>query len=156
AETDIRRGLAQVEWPGRMELLRLPGGPAVLLDAAHNPAKCGALAEAIRDYFPGRAVLLVLGALADKNVAAMAAPLLAVAGRVWTTTPESQRRMEAGDLAAVCRGLGSAVTVEPSVHGAVDQALAAACPGDLVVITGSFYTVGPARRHIRQRIDEHT
>ena len=153
SEQRIRAGLAQVRWPGRMELIRVPYGPAVLLDAAHNPPKCRALAEAVREYFPGRRVLLVMGALADKNVADMAAPLLDTADQVWATTPESPRRMMAADLGALCREVGREVNVVPDIHSAVDQALQAACPKDLVVITGSFYTVGPARRHIRQKND---
>lgn len=147
-ESAIRTGFASVVWPGRLELLRLAGGKDVLLDAAHNPAKCEALAAAVREYFPGRRVLLVVGALADKDVPAMLAPLLGLADQVWTTTPESARRMEAGALAGLCRNLGAEPRVEPDVPAAVDMALAEAAPGDLVLVTGSFYTVGPARRHL--------
>ena len=149
SEEMIRTGFARVEWPGRMELLALPGGPQVLLDAAHNPAKCGALAAAVRQYFPGTPVILVLGALADKNVEAMAQPLLDLAEQVWATTPESPRRLPAAALADLCARLGRpGITVEPDVPAAVDAALAAAGSSHLVVITGSFYTVGPARRHL--------
>ena len=42
----ITRGLETVEWPARLELLQLPNGSRVLLDAAHNPE--GALA--LREY----------------------------------------------------------------------------------------------------------
>ncbi|HWI61859.1 MAG TPA: folylpolyglutamate synthase/dihydrofolate synthase family protein [Symbiobacteriaceae bacterium] len=148
-EAAIRAGFAQVSWPGRMELLRMAGDKLVLLDAAHNPAKCLALAEAVREYFPGRPVTLVLGALADKNVEAMAAPLLELSANVWVTTPHSPRRMEAAALADLCAHLGRpGVKVQPSVAAAVDAALAASGPEHVVVVTGSFYTVGPARRHL--------
>ena len=33
----IVHGLAEVAWPGRLDLVRVPGRGAVLLDAAHNP-----------------------------------------------------------------------------------------------------------------------
>lgn len=148
-EEAVRAGFAAVSWPGRMELLPMAEGKLVLLDAAHNPAKCRALAEAVRQYFPGRSVSLVLGALADKNVEEMARPLLELAGRTWVTTPESPRQMPAERLAEVCAQLGfPGARVVPSVTAAVDAALAASGPSDLVVITGSFYTVGPARRHL--------
>jgi dihydrofolate synthase/folylpolyglutamate synthase len=145
-EAFIRRGLAQVAWPGRFELLQLPGGPTVLMDAAHNPAKCAALAGAVREYFPGRPVSLVLGVLADKNVAGMAQPLLAVAEHTWVTTPESPRRLAAGELAEVCAELGRTVTVADAIADAVAMTLEASGPDHVVVVTGSFYTVGPARR----------
>lgn len=151
SEAQIRAGFAQVSWPGRLELVRLNSGAQVLLDAAHNPAKCAALSAAVREYFPHRRVLLVLGALADKEVADMVRPLLDLAEQVWVTTPDSPRRLPAADLAEVCRRLGRAVTVVAAVAGAVDTAVAAAGPGDLVLVTGSFYTVGPARRRLLAR-----
>lgn len=148
-EEAVRAGFAAVSWPGRMELVHTAGGPLVLLDAAHNPAKCQALAEAVRQYFPGRPVSLVLGALADKNVEEMARPLLELAERIWVTTPESPRQLPAERMAEVCARLGRlGAAVVPGVADAVDAALAASGPTDLVVITGSFYTVGPARRHL--------
>jgi dihydrofolate synthase/folylpolyglutamate synthase len=153
-EPAIRRGFRAVSWPGRLELLSVPGGKAVLLDAAHNTAKCAALARAVQQYFPGRRVRLVLGVLADKRVAEMLPPLLQVADRVWAVTPESPRRLEAPALAEICRSLGVDAQVSASIPAAVDAALAGAGPADLVLVTGSFYTVGPARRHLRSLRDE--
>ncbi|HLN61276.1 MAG TPA: folylpolyglutamate synthase/dihydrofolate synthase family protein [Symbiobacteriaceae bacterium] len=153
-EEAVRQGLGAVTWPGRLEVLALPGGPMVLLDAAHNPPKCEALAAAVRQYFPGRPVRLVLGALADKDVAAMARPLVEMAEQVWVTTPESPRKLPAADLAEVCRRFGRDAVVEPSIGAAVGLALEGARPGDLVLVTGSFYTVGPARQFVHARIGQ--
>lgn len=148
SDTAIREGFRSVIWPGRFEAAALQGGATVLLDAAHNAAKCEALAHAVRAYFPDRRVRLVLGALADKEVEAMARPLLALADQVWVTTPESPRAMAAADLARMCERLGVSPVVRPEIAQAVDEAVAEASQGDLVLITGSFYTVGPARRRI--------
>lgn len=151
-EEQIRLALRSVAWPGRFELLETGGGKQVLLDAAHNPAKCEALARAVRQYFPGRRVLLVLGVLADKEVPAMLAPLLALADRVWVTTPESRRQMPAAELAGLCLNAGfpaERVTAVDPPPAALARALEAAGREDLVVATGSFYTVGPLRRSLR-------
>lgn len=145
-EIEIRRGLAMVEWPGRMELFTIDEGPMVLLDAAHNPAKCQALAEAVDEYFPYQSIWLVLGALADKEVAEMVQPLLDLAERVYVTTPKSPRRMEASELAEICRRFHDDVVVVEQVSDALKTAVGAAGRGDLVLVAGSFYTVGPARR----------
>jgi len=147
-EGAIRQGLAELVWPGRMELMKSPAGVPVLLDAAHNPAKCSALAEAVQRYFPDRRVLLVLGVLADKDAAAMVRPLLDLAAAVWVATPESPRALPAADLQVLCRGMGREAAAAPSVAGALQAALRAASPEDLVLVTGSFYTVGPARRYM--------
>ncbi|HEY8347259.1 MAG TPA: folylpolyglutamate synthase/dihydrofolate synthase family protein [Symbiobacteriaceae bacterium] len=144
----IRQGLAEVVWPGRMELVFTAAGVPVLLDAAHNPAKCGALAAAVRRYFPGRRVLLVLGVLADKEVPGMLQPLLDLAAQVWVAAPESPRALPAPELQGLCRSFGCEAVAMPSVVDALEAALAAAGPGDLVLVTGSFYTVRPARRYM--------
>jgi dihydrofolate synthase/folylpolyglutamate synthase len=46
-----RRAIAQIRWPGRMELLRR--APDVLLDAAHNPGASTRFAARWRSIFPG-------------------------------------------------------------------------------------------------------
>ncbi len=148
SEGHIRQGLAFVEWPGRLELITLPDGRQILLDAAHNPAKCEALAEAVRAYFPGKSIRLVLGVLADKEVPEMLRPLLDLASQTWVTTPESPRRLPAADLATICADLGREVSVVESVPEAVRTAAREASPDELVLVTGSFYTVGPARRNL--------
>jgi len=150
-EDAIRQGLATVVWPGRMELLRTSDGRLVLLDAAHNPAKCAALAQAVRDVFPDRRVHMLLGVLADKDVAGSVAPLLPLADQIWATTPESPRALPAEDLAGVCAGLGHPARAVAALDEALAAALAAAGPDDLLLITGSFYTVGPARRNLVRR-----
>src|SRR5687768_8001304 len=50
SEGAIRRGFANVIWPGRLELIRgASGRPAILFDGAHNPAGIAALAQALVD-----------------------------------------------------------------------------------------------------------
>lgn len=151
SEAEIREGLRQVEWPGRFERLPLPGGPMVVMDGAHNPAKCEALAQAVREYYPGRHVALLLGVLADKEVSAMLPPLLTLTDRVWVTTPQSPRALPAGNLADLCTGARRPPVVVASIPEAVEEALASCAPDDLLLITGSFYTVGPARAYLKAR-----
>lgn len=152
-EASIRAGFRAVNWPGRFEVMRRPGSePGVLLDSAHNPAKCEALAQALRDYFPDCPIRLVIGMLADKQVDLMVGPLLALdqIRMIWTVTPQSPRALPAETLGQVCQGLGhSRVVASSSISAALDQALNGTGMGELVVITGSSYTVGPARTWLR-------
>ena len=52
SEGDVRRGLAEVRWPGRLELLdgSRVGLPRVLLDGAHTPAGARALVAELGDH----------------------------------------------------------------------------------------------------------
>jgi len=54
ADESIRRGLSEVQWPGRMQLItRRPSGQ-VLLDGAHNVAGARVLKETLKQYFADR------------------------------------------------------------------------------------------------------
>jgi dihydrofolate synthase / folylpolyglutamate synthase len=103
-----RAGYAAARWPGRLELLEVPGaGPGgataeVLLDGAHNPAGAAALAAALDELRPllrgadgagaeagthgagpsgarPAPVTLVLGIMGDKDVDGVLRPLAAAA-----------------------------------------------------------------------------
>ena len=141
----IPRGVAGCRWPGRLESVTRPGGRRVLLDGAHNAQAAEALAAALRGQ--DQPLALVFGALADKDAAAMAAALAPLAREVYLAPPASPRALPADALAAL-----------PSLGGAsacadAASALAAALAGDqpLVVVSGSLYLVGEARRVLRER-----
>jgi dihydrofolate synthase / folylpolyglutamate synthase len=153
-----RRGFASATWPGRLELLDV-SGREVLLDGAHNAAGAAALGQALADLRPflrggdqpaPPPLTLVHGSMADKDVDGIVATLdgaPALAGaRIVTTQVPGDRAMPADELArrwraARQRGMISAMA-DPGA--ALDTALAGA-QGTLVV-AGSLYLVGEARR----------
>lgn len=155
---DRRRGYATARWPGRLELLEVDGRE-VVLDGAHNPAGAAALASALDDLRPylagGREatpppLTLVHGSMADKDVDGIIAALhgsvaLAGAGIVATQVP-GERALPASELARRWRAVrpDATITVVADVAAALARALAdAAGP---VVVAGSLYLVGEARR----------
>ena len=161
-----RAGYAAARWPGRLELVTLPGaGPGgadaeLLLDGAHNPAGAAALAAALDELRPllrGGAqarrapVTLVLAIMGDKDVegvlgALAAAPSLAGAA-VIATQVEGPRALPAASLAArwsaVAGPRSGPVTALPEPAGAVARAVAQAAGP--IVVAGSLYLVGAAR-----------
>jgi dihydrofolate synthase/folylpolyglutamate synthase len=144
-EEAVRRGIAEVVWPGRMQLL--PGSPRILLDGAHNPAACRALREALGalpGVAPGRTVLL-FGVLRDKDHLGMMAELLPAAGTAVLVRGSSPRFREPGLLAEAARGLLPAaprLIVAGDVAEGLGEARAAAPPDGLVCVAGSLYLVG--------------
>jgi dihydrofolate synthase/folylpolyglutamate synthase len=115
----------------------------VLLDGGHNPHAMKALAAALRG---GERFSLVFGALADKDVAGMAAAIAPLANAIYLATPDSPRGLPASALSGLPALAGAEVTA--SLEGAL---LAALERGDLVLVTGSLYLVGAARRLLRTR-----
>ena len=74
----MRTGLSAVHWPARLEHLTWRGA-SVLLDAAHNPAGAAALASYLQAC-GWQGATLVFGAMRDKDVAGILAPLAAGGG----------------------------------------------------------------------------
>ena len=156
-----RRGYGSATWPGRLELLRVEGRD-VLLDGAHNPAGAAALATALDDLrpvlaggggTPPTAVTLVHGSMADKDVPGIVAALGAAAAlrgaTVIATQVPGERAMAADAIAAQWRSAGgeAAIEVVPGVDAALDRSLEeAGRVGGPVVVAGSLYLVGEARR----------
>jgi len=153
-----RAGFAAARWPGRLERIDV-AGREVLLDGAHNPAAAATLATALEDLrpllMPGR-LTLVHAAMADHDAAGVVAALAASAAldgaRIITTQLDSPRATRATDLSASWRGHGRRVAVE--IEPDLERALASALESGHgpIVVTGSLYLVGEARR---RWLDDH-
>ncbi len=141
----IRDGIAHCHWPARVELLQRC--PALVLDTAHTLESTRALLDAIEIHLPGRAIRMVFGCLADKNIGAMLAVLAPRCVSLVTTQADSPRAADAEDLAREARAAGmSPVRAVPSAPQAVRESLQAAGSGDVVCVMGSFYVAGAVRR----------
>ncbi|MGP8065151.1 MAG: bifunctional folylpolyglutamate synthase/dihydrofolate synthase [Acidimicrobiales bacterium] len=144
----VAEALGSVRVPGRLEVLGRR--PLVVLDGAHNPAGAAALGAALdEDFGVVRRTVLVFGCLNGRSpgdVLAALGPDRIV--HVVVCTPPSLRGVPAADVAAAAAALG----LEASVADSVPEALAAArglvSADDLVLVTGSLYLVGAARRHL--------
>ncbi len=73
-EAAIRRGLAEVKWPARVEVVARR--PAVVLDAAHNAASIGALVETLTESFSVEKRWLVFATTQEKDLRGMLSQLL--------------------------------------------------------------------------------
>ncbi|MGE0157144.1 MAG: folylpolyglutamate synthase/dihydrofolate synthase family protein [Geobacter sp.] len=138
-------GIASVRWPGRMEPFSLPNNVELVLDGAHNPAGATALAESLRQYHADRRIILVLGVMADKELAGLLPPLLPLSDRIITVAPDQERALGADQLAAQCAQQGHKALSAGSVEAGIAAAQQLTRPGDLIVVAGSLFTVGEAR-----------
>jgi dihydrofolate synthase/folylpolyglutamate synthase len=138
----IERGLADVDWPARLEVLRVPEGELVI-DAAHNPDGAAALAAYLLRWHPGRPTL-VFAAMRDKNIDGILRALLPAVGTVMTTAPSTHRAAPPSALAARIHDLApeKIVVVEPDPLTAVRRAFE---HGRTVVVAGSIFLAGAIR-----------
>jgi dihydrofolate synthase/folylpolyglutamate synthase len=152
---DVRQGLNQVKWPGRLEKFRLQGID-IWLDGAHNPAAARALSQSLarmKTYRPGP-LIMVLGIMADKDLPAILKILLPLAGRVIFSQPRLTRAAPVALLAGQAARLKGpsppnrdAWLTRADMGQALQSALElAARAGDgWVLVSGSLFTVGEAR-----------
>jgi len=89
-------------------------------------------------------VLLVLGMLADKPVEAFCGELASLVHRVFAAGLPGPRGLPADELLRRIRSLGVDAEAARDVPEALAKARALARPQDLIVVTGSFLTVGAA------------
>jgi dihydrofolate synthase/folylpolyglutamate synthase len=144
-ETAVRDGLAGVRLAGRFERQPRPGGRTVIFDGAHTPASARVLAEAVQDEFPGQQAVVVLGASADKDLAAIGQALRPITRRVIATRSANPRAAEPAAVATAISALGISAEIEPDVASAVARATSEARPGEIVLVTGSLFVVADAR-----------
>jgi dihydropteroate synthase len=140
-EATLARGLRKAYWPGRFEVMGTD--PLVALDGAHNTGACEALADTL-DEFDYDDLHLVFGAMHDKDHRGMAAAL-PTPDRVWACEPDTGRAEDADVLSTVFSEAGSDTTVTRAVDSALDEAVAAAGPDDVVLVAGSLFAVAEAR-----------
>lgn len=142
--------LEQLTVPGRQEWRRLGDGSArVLFDVAHNPAATAFLAQriaALRRTQGFRRVAVVLAVMADKDIAAMIASLHSVVDIWYIAQVDVARCKPAQEVAQiVSRQTGRPITGYQDLHAAFSAATLESGRDDLLVVTGSFYTVAALR-----------
>ncbi|MGH2555645.1 MAG: glutamate ligase domain-containing protein, partial [Actinomycetota bacterium] len=143
-QESVREALAATTSPGRIEVVGRR--PLVVLDGAHNPDAAEALASALPEAFRWSRLHLVMAMFGDKDVETVAGLIAPLADRGYVTVNSSPRSASADRLAAALRNAGLAdVEALRTIEEAVAAARAVAEPDDLILVTGSFYTVGDAR-----------
>ena len=135
-----RAHLSQARWPGRGERIQ-----DVILDCAHNPDGAQTFATWLEQDLTGP-IHLICGAMADKNVEGLFAPILPFAASVAVVRPDTPRAMAADELAARLNTLAqdTQIQVIPRVSDALDHR-PRACT---TVVIGSCYLAGEARAHL--------
>ncbi len=139
----IVRGIARTRWEGRLE----PVGrrPLVLLDGAHNEAGAAALG-AYLEGLRSRRLVLVFTMMKDKAIGRVAGRLFPLARRIILTTIPYARAAAPEDILRRVRPYREKILVEPSLRKAVALARAEAGPRGVVVVTGSLFLVGAAKK----------
>ncbi|MFP4356002.1 MAG: bifunctional folylpolyglutamate synthase/dihydrofolate synthase [Phycisphaerae bacterium] len=138
-------GLAQVEVPGRMEMIH--EDPRILVDGAHNAASVQALMRGIGHHIPYDSMVMIFGCAADKDISGMMKQIATGADKViFTRATGNSRAADPKELADMYEEYsGKVAQVADDLVQAIRIANNAVSREDMICITGSFYLVGEAK-----------
>jgi dihydrofolate synthase/folylpolyglutamate synthase len=143
----VIEGLRNVRWPGRLEVMQR--SPLVILDGAKDVAAIKALVIAIQTFRHKRLVAVV-SISSDKNIPEMIAALAPLVDLFIVTTHGVMGR--AADPSVITSEINKhdkLFQIAASTDEAMERALASAELEDMVIVTGSLFFVGEARRRWR-------
>ncbi len=144
--------LAAVEAPGRFEVISIE--PLVVLDGAHNVPAAAAVKETLNSEITVTGTRIAVVGMLERDASEVLEALdITSFDVVIACAPDSGRAIPADELAAAARGLGASTEVVPTVADAVERALVIAGELDLILVTGSVYTIGEARSHLRANFE---
>ncbi len=142
-EEAIRKGVASVRWPGRLQSVHREGLRPLLLDGAHNPDGARALAAWLDEAGLAERVDLVFGGLADKDLEEVFAPLRSRIRRVVLTAPSNSRAEDPRRLAARL-GLREARCTSDVAEALSYLDAEQTGDGAPIIVAGSLFLVGDA------------
>lgn len=147
----VEEGFASVVSPGRLQVMRR--NPTIVVDTAHNPHGITAALAAVGESMGFDPLIVIFGALVEKDVAGMLRLIGESAESVVIWQPQSPRAMPLDQLTdlAVAELGSERVWVADSPADAIDRAVTLAeadqaYGGGGVLITGSVVLVAEALR----------
>ena len=148
-EEKVIEGLANTHLPGRME--QVLDEPRVLIDGAHNSDSIQALIRALGAHISYDSLVLIFGCAQDKDVNGMLKQVALGADKViFTRAKANPRAMEPTDLMERFGELsGKMAQTADNLGDALKLAARAVSREDLIVVTGSFYLAGEARKYFQ-------
>ena len=140
--------LPAVALAGRLQAMQVAGADW-LLDVAHNPAGATVLADALAALPEAGATWAIIGALDDKDVEGIVRPLDSFVDHWIAASAESPRAIDADELGRrISNACNRPCRIADSLHDAMQYARRNAEKNDRILLTGSFFLIGPALRNL--------
>ncbi len=141
---DIIGGLRSVQWPGRFE--RVGDHPEIYVDGAHNTAGARALRRLVEGLLANRKIILVYGAMRDKAIRKIFHQLEPLAHQIIFTRPATRRAATPEEIFSAVGEPICPSYLAPTLAQALRLARRLEGPRSTILITGSLYLVGEARK----------
>ncbi len=144
----ISRGLKNVYWPGRLEIIQR--NPLIVLDGAHNGASAKVLAGSLTKIFPRKRAILILGVSSDKNKKDILKELKKISSCIIFTKAEHPRasNWERREVQKYLPQRNFFLT--SGVEEALRLAFAKSQKKDMILVAGSLFLVAEVRKLIKE------
>ncbi len=148
----LKKAISVVEekiWAGRFEIVRKK--PAILLDGVHNPASAAAFSRAVLNLYKKKKRILIFGVSSDKNMTDILKQLKNIEPKLFIATRfNNPRAASLAQISKIAKPKFEKIQQTKILKDALKLALKRAVKDDLIIICGSLYLVGEARRLLKK------
>ncbi len=142
----VRKGLSGAFVSARAEIISQK--PLIMIDGAHNPSGAKSLAGILRTMVTQKPIIMIVGMLAEKNVASSVSEFCTAADKVICVDDFLPGAIDSGELADLFHVNGKSSVIAADIKAAVNQAELMAGDNGAVVICGSLYLASEVRKYI--------
>jgi len=135
----IKVALSNVNWIGRMQILQ--SNPPVIIDGAHNEEGINALVKNLKEIFPTKKLRIAVAILRDKKLDKMIAELGKISEKLYISKNKSKRAAEIEEQVEAAKSVNVIYETFEDVNQATRKALSELEKDEVLVITGSLYTI---------------
>jgi len=154
-EEAVRRALAGVRWPARLE--RVAMRPGLFYDVAHTPESARAVAQSLAEVSPltdPSDSAVVFGCLRGKDVPHILDAFAPLARTLVVVPVRSERGLDPAEIRAAAAGRFPRVVVARSAPEGLQLGRAATGPDGFTLVVGSDYLIGELLNPGRAETDE--
>ena len=141
-ERDIISGVEETIWEGRIQVLSK--NPLIVVDGAHNPGAAQVLVDTVKNDFSYKRLILVLGIMKDKDINTIVKEIAEMADHIICSSPEYSRAASPEHLYSIVSKYNKNTETIKTLPEAIQKAKRIAKSDDMILITGSLFTVGEA------------
>jgi len=136
----IYEGLSDVQWTARLQTLSL--NPKIVVDVAHNTNGISFLKKSIKTIFNYQRLIIIMGIAKDKQYENMVQQIAPMAEIFIAVKANNRRALSSTTLSTVAKKYIDRVIKCQTVEQGLSAALQQAKKDDIILCTGSHYTVG--------------
>ncbi|MCG9544167.1 bifunctional tetrahydrofolate synthase/dihydrofolate synthase [Vibrio sp. Isolate33] len=146
SDVNVVNGMKNAQLPGRMQ--QISDQPVIVLDVAHNPHSAEYFAQQVTKQYAGKNLHVVVAMLHDKDIPATLEVLAPITTHWYPASLQGPRAATAAEL---CKSLPEGVEQYSNPVSAFEAALASVQGDDVVLVVGSFHTVGEVLEHWQKK-----